>query len=529
MFHVGAHFWSVLWFPPAARIPSSRRACAQQSAAAIASRASCSVKRGMGTNGCSHHAQTETAGGEGFEPNSLRHPKCRVLPITPPPKGARSIGAATLRHVPSRPTVLVMAAGHGTRMRSQTPKVLHPVCGRPMLHWTIATAQEAGAGRVVVVVRPDEGVGEALPDGVIAAPQTTGAGTGAAVLAAREHVEPGQTVVILSGDHPLVSAETVRGLVETHQRQQAAATLLTTDLLDPGAYGRVVRDDQDHVERIVETKYPDQVDPAHLAIREINLGTYAFDGDAMFAALDAVAEQNGELYLTGVFETFRNDGRAVAAHRTDDVYAAQGVNNRRDLIEVERIARARIIERHALNGVSFPNPATVAFDVHVEIGEDTVIEPGSVLRGSTAIGSGCTIGPNSTLIDAELGNNVTALHAYITTALVGDDALIGPFAYLRPGTRIANGAKIGTYVEVKNSNIGEGTKIPHLSYIGDADVGAGANIAAGNITANYHAGRKSRTKIGNSVKTGVDTMFVAPVDVGDWAYTAAGSVITEDV
>src|SRR4051794_35949604 len=380
-----------------------------------------------------------------------------------------------------------MAAGHGTRMRSQTPKVLPPVCGRPMLHWTIATAQDAGAGRVVVVVRPDEGVEQALPDGVIAAPQTTGEGTGAAVLAAREHVEPGQTVVVLSGDHPLVSAETVRNLVETHERQQAAATLLTTDLLDPGAYGRIVRDDQDHVRRIEETKPPDQVAPADLAIREINLGTYAFDGDAMFTALDRVPPQNGEIYLTGVFETFRNDGRAVAAHRTEDVYAAQGVNNRKDLIEVERIARQRIIERHALNGVSFPNPETVVVDVHVEIGEDTVIEPGSVLRGSTAIGSGCTIGPNTTLIDAELGDDVTALNSYITTAKLGNGTNVGPFAYIRPGTELADKVKVGSFVEVKNSNVGAGTKIPHLSYIGDADIGSDSNIAPGNITANYHA------------------------------------------
>jgi bifunctional UDP-N-acetylglucosamine pyrophosphorylase/glucosamine-1-phosphate N-acetyltransferase len=400
-----------------------------------------------------------------------------------------------------------------------------------MLHWAIAAAQEAGADRVVAVIRPGEGVEDALPKGVIAAPQTNGEGTGAAVLAAREHVEPGQTIVILSGDHPLTSASTISGLVEMHEQQGAAATLLTTDLLDPTAYGRIVRDETGNVASIVETKYPDQVDAAHLAIREINLGAYAFDADAMYAALDAVSEEQGEIYLTGVFEIFRGDGKTVAAYRTDDVLAAQGVNNRRDLMEVERLARRRIIEQHALNGVSFPNPETVVIDAAVEIGEDTVVEPGTVLRGSTAIGSGCTVGPNSTLIDAELGNNVTALHCYITTALVGDDVALGPFAYLRPGTRIANGAKIGTYVEVKNSNVGEGTKIPHLSYIGDADVGAGANIAAGNITANYHAGKKtkSRTTIGDGVKTGVDTMFVAPVDVGDGAYTAAGSVITEDV
>src|SRR5436190_602081 len=351
-----------------------------------------------------------------------------------------------------------MAAGHGTRMHSRTPKVLHPVCGRPMLHWTIAAAQEADAAKVVVVVRPGEGVEDALPENVTVAPQTSGEGTGAAVLAARDHVEP-----------------------------------------------------------------------AHLAIREINIGAYAFDADALFDALEKVQEEQGERYLTGVFEVFRRGGRHISAHRTEDVLAAQGVNNRRDLMEVERHARRRIIDAHALNGVTFTLPDTVAIDAAVEIGADTTIEPGTVLRGSTSIGSGCTIGPSSTLIDAELGDRVLAAHAYMTTCLVGDDVSIGPFAYLRPGTRIANGAKIGTYVEVKNSTIGERTKVPHLSYLGDADVGADSNIAAGNITANYHRGTKSRTTIGDGVKTGVDTSFVAPVDVGDGAYTAAGSVITDDV
>jgi bifunctional UDP-N-acetylglucosamine pyrophosphorylase/glucosamine-1-phosphate N-acetyltransferase len=431
--------------------------------------------------------------------------------------------------VPVRPTVLVMAAGHGTRMRSQIPKVLHPVCGRPMLHWTVAAAQQASAAKVVVITRPGEGVEEALPDGAIAAPQTTGEGTGAAVLAAREHVGAGETVVILSGDHPLISSETIAELVEAHEAKKAAATMLTTDLLDPSGYGRLIRDPEGNVERIVETKHPEGLDAALLAIRDINLGTYVFDADALFAALDTVGEEKGELYLTAVFEIFRRDGRPVTAHRTDDVLAAQGVNDRGDLIEVERHARRRIIEQHARAGVTFTLPETVLIDAAVEIGEDTTIEPGAVLRGSTKVGSGCTIGPHSTLIDAELGDRVTALHAYMATCLVGDDVSIGPFAYLRPGTRIANGAKIGTYVEVKNSTVGEATKIPHLSYIGDADIGSDSNIAAGNITANYHRGTKSRTTIGNSVKTGVDTAFVAPVDVGDGAYTAAGSVITDDV
>jgi bifunctional UDP-N-acetylglucosamine pyrophosphorylase/glucosamine-1-phosphate N-acetyltransferase len=414
-------------------------------------------------------------------------------------------------------------------MKSRLPKVLHPVAGRPMLHWAIAAAQDAGAGKVVVVTRPGEGVDEALPDGAVAAPQTTGEGTGAAVLSAREHVEPGSTLVILSGDHPLISPDTVEQLVAAHEREGAAATLLTTDQLDPTAYGRVVRGADGSVECIVETKHPEGVDPEHLAIREINLGAYAFDADALYAALDRVSEEQGELYLTAVFELFRGDGKTVAAHLTDDVLAAQGVNNRRDLMEVERHARRRIIERHALNGVSFPLPDTVAIDAGVEIGEDTTIEPGTLLRGKTTIGAGCTIGPNTTVIDSTIGDRTSALNAHIAESAIGSEVSIGPFAYIRPNTKLGDRVKIGTYVEVKNSTVGEGTKIPHLSYIGDADIGAGSNIAAGNITANFHRGVKSRTTIGNSVKTGVDTAFVAPVDVGDGAYTAAGSVITEDV
>jgi bifunctional UDP-N-acetylglucosamine pyrophosphorylase/glucosamine-1-phosphate N-acetyltransferase len=413
-------------------------------------------------------------------------------------------------------------------MKSQLAKVLHPVCGRPMLHWTIDAARRAGAGKIVAVVRPGEGVEDDLPQDVIAARQTTGEGTGAAVLAARGEID-GSTVVILSGDHPLISPETIEQLVAEHERQGAAATLLTTEQLDPTSYGRIVRDAQGNVDRIVETKHPEGVAPGHLAIREINLGAYAFAAADLFDALDSVTEQQGEIYLTAVFEMFRRDGKTVATSLTDDVLAAQGVNTRKDLMEVERHARSRLIGEHALNGVSFPLPETVAIDAGVEIGEDTTIEPGTVLRGATRIGAGCTIGPNTTLADTIMGDRVHAPNAHITQAEIGNDVSIGPFAYIRPGTRLADRVKIGTYVEVKNSTVGEGTKIPHLSYIGDADIGSGCNIAAGNITANYHRGVKSRTTIGNSVMTGVHTTFIAPVDVGDGAYTGAGSVITEDV
>ena len=411
----------------------------------------------------------------------------------------------------AKPTVLIMAAGHGTRMKSDLPKVLHPVCGRPMIEWTIAAAREAGAAGVVCIVRPGEGVAEHLPADVTIAEQTEGEGTGNAVLAAREHAPDG-TVVVLSGDHPLISPATIAELLETNQREGAAATLLTTEDLDPAGYGRIVRAGDDSVEHIVETKHIDGVDPAHLAIREINIGTYAFRAPLLFELLDGLAEERGERYLTAVFAEMRARGERIAAHRTHDVLASMGVNTRADLMDVAREAQRLILRAHAENGVSFPHPDSVSVDHDVTIGADTVIDAGSVLKSGTAVGSGCTI-----------------RSSWLDQATVGDGASIGPFAYLRPGSDIGAGARIGTFVEIKNSVVGAGTKVPHLSYLGDADVGEESNIAAGNITANYDGRSKHRTVIGNRVKTSVDTSFVAPVHVGDDAYTGAGSVITEDI
>ncbi|MBX5470143.1 MAG: bifunctional UDP-N-acetylglucosamine diphosphorylase/glucosamine-1-phosphate N-acetyltransferase GlmU [Thermoleophilaceae bacterium] len=429
----------------------------------------------------------------------------------------------------SQPTVLIMAAGRGTRMHSSLPKVLHPVCGRPMVHWVIEAARSAGAGRIVCVVRPGEGVAEQLPEGVVAAEQTDGEGTGSAVLAAREAVGDAGTLVVLSGDHPLVSGELIADLVRTHESDGAAATMLTTEDLDPTGYGRIVRAADGSVERIVETKHADGVPPEELAIREINIGAYAFEAAELFPALAAVGLEHGERYLTGVFPLLRERGRRISAHRTTDVSSAMGVNTRADLMAVQEALQRRLVEAHARRGVTFEQPATALVEADVEIGRDTVIGPGVTLRSGTRIGEGCRIGPHTTVVGARIGNGVTAIQAYILDCEVADGVTIGPFAYLRPGTVVREGAKIGTYVEVKNSTIGAGTKVPHLSYLGDADVGAGANIAAGNITANYHAGRKTRTRIGDRVHTGVHTSFVAPVGVGDDAYTGAGSVITEDV
>lgn len=414
-------------------------------------------------------------------------------------------------------------------MRSELPKVLHPVCGRPMLHWVVAAAREAGAGEVVCVVRPGSGVEAALPEGAVAAPQTEGEGTGSAVLAARAQLESAGTALILSGDHPLVSAELVSELLSTHEREGAAATLLTTEELDPAGYGRIVRAADGSVERIVETKHPDGVPPEELEIREINIGAYAFDARALLAALDEVGETGGERYLTGVFPLMRGRGLRIAAHATRDVTSAMGVNDRADLAGVERIAQERLVRQHAANGVTFTAPGTVSIDVGVEIGEDATIDAGVVLRGATRIGAGAVVGPNTTVIDSSVGERARLLHSHLDRAEVHAEASIGPFAYLRPGAVIEEGAKVGTFVEIKNSRIGRGAKVPHLSYLGDAEVGENSNIAAANITANYDGFEKHRTTIGKDVKTGVDTTFVAPVDVGDGAYTGAGSVITEDV
>jgi bifunctional UDP-N-acetylglucosamine pyrophosphorylase / glucosamine-1-phosphate N-acetyltransferase len=425
-------------------------------------------------------------------------------------------------------TALIMAAGLGTRMRSETPKVLHRVCGKPMVQWVIDAAWAAGAARVVCVVRPGDGVAAGLPDAVEVAEQRDGEGTGAAVLAARDAVGPGP-LVVLSGDHPLVTAGHIAGLIRKHREAGAGATILTTDQLDPTGYGRIVRGAAGAVERIVETKYTEGVPPADLAIREVNLGTYVFEAPGLFAALERVGLESDERYLTGVIPVLQGDGERIATHITQDATVAIGINDRAGLMAAEEVAQRRILEDHALRGVTFLHPGTTRVEAGVTIGADTSIGPGVSLLGETRVGAGCEIGPHTTLIACRVGDGARVVHAYATEAELHEETTIGPFAYLRPGTVVRAGAKIGTFVEVKNSDIGEGAKVPHLSYIGDADVGERSNIGASTITANYHAGKKHRTKLGKSAKTGVHTSLVAPVDVGDRAYTGAGSVINEDV
>jgi bifunctional UDP-N-acetylglucosamine pyrophosphorylase/glucosamine-1-phosphate N-acetyltransferase len=412
------------------------------------------------------------------------------------------------------PTVLILAAGQGTRMRSKTPKVLHDLCGIPMVLWPVRAALAAGAERVVVVDSPARACEAVLPAGVELAVQSQSDGTGGAVRAAVEHIDADAPVVVLSGDVPLVSAEAIRELVDAHARSGAAATMATAVLDDPTGYGRVVRDGDGWVARVVETKKPGDATEAELQICEVNSGIYAFTGSALLGALPRLTSDNAqrEFYLPQTLDLLRADNALVAAHVVDDERLMLGVNDRVALAHVRSLAQRAIAERHMLAGVTIVDPACTNIEVDVEIGQDTTIEPFTTLRGATKIGSGCTV-----------------RHSYLVDCTLEDGVSVGPFAYLRPDAHLREGSKVGTFVEVKNSDVGVGTKIPHLSYIGDADIGERSNLGAGTITANYDGREKHRTTIGKRVRGGVDTSFVAPVTVGDDAYTAAGSVVSEDV
>jgi bifunctional UDP-N-acetylglucosamine pyrophosphorylase / glucosamine-1-phosphate N-acetyltransferase len=416
-------------------------------------------------------------------------------------------------------------------MRSSVPKVLHPLCGRPLIAWPVAAARAARAGKVVVVDGPERRLDGHLPDGVIVAVQAEPKGTGDAVAAAAGEISEGDTVVVVMGDVPLVDAETLTELVEAHEESGAGATMLTAELEDPSGYGRVVRDAEGQVERVVETKAAGDASEAELAIREVNTGIFAFDGGALLDALRQLESGNaqGELYLPDVLPRIREAGREIAAHVASDSTVTLGINDRVDLARVRAIAQERINDAHMRAGVTLIDPRSAHIDAGVEIGADTVIEPSCVIRGATRIGAGVTIGAYSTLIDSEVGDGATVLRAHLQGARVGPKASVGPFAYLRPDAVLEEGAKAGTYVEIKNSTIGAGSKVPHLSYIGDADVGEGTNLGASTITSNYDGRRKHRTTIGDRVRTSVDTTFVAPVTIGDDAYTGAGSVITDDI
>ena len=434
----------------------------------------------------------------------------------------------------SRPVaVIVLAAGEGTRMKSRIPKVLHALCGRSMLGHVLAAAGELDPHRVVVVAGHgrDQVSAEATryaPDAAVVV-QDRQAGTGHAVRMVIEAlgVMPG-VVLVTYGDMPLLRAQTLGALVREHAVAGNAVTVLTARVGDPGGYGRIVRDERGALAEIVE--YADAT-PEQRAIDEINSGCYAFDGARLADAVKRVATSNaqGQEYLTDVVAILRGDGQPVGAVLAADPGEVQGVNDRVQLAQVRRAYNSRLLETWMRAGVTIVDPAATWIDVDVTIGQDTEIGPCTQLEGRTTIGEGVTIGPGCLLRDTTVADRAALVHAVCVQAEIGPEATVGPYAYLRPGTRIGAGAHIGCHVELKNAVVGAGAKVPHLSYVGDADIGEGANIGAATIFSNYDGTAKHRTTIGADVFTGSDTILVAPVTVGDGAYTAAGSVITEDV
>ncbi|QOV37839.1 bifunctional UDP-N-acetylglucosamine diphosphorylase/glucosamine-1-phosphate N-acetyltransferase GlmU [Streptomyces ferrugineus] len=431
--------------------------------------------------------------------------------------------------------VVVLAAGEGTRMKSATPKVLHEICGRSLVGHVLAAARELDPEHLVVVVghareQVTARLGEIDPE-VRTAVQAEQNGTGHAVRMALEELGDtvDGTVVVVCGDTPLLTGETLTRLAATHSSDGNAVTVLTAEVPDATGYGRIVRDGASGaVTAIVEHK---DASESQRAIREINSGVFAFDGRLLADALGKVRTDNsqGEEYLTDVLGILREAGHRVGASVAADHREIAGINNRVQLAEARRILNDRLLTAAMLAGVTVVDPATTWVDVTVTFEQDAVVQPGTQLRGSTHVGAGAEVGPNSRLTDTRVGAGARVDNTVADSSVVGAQASVGPFAYLRPGTRLGAKGKIGTYVETKNASIGEGTKIPHLSYVGDATIGEYSNIGAASVFVNYDGQDKHHTTVGSHCRTGSDNMFVAPVTVGDGAYTAAGSVITKDV
>jgi bifunctional UDP-N-acetylglucosamine pyrophosphorylase / glucosamine-1-phosphate N-acetyltransferase len=442
-------------------------------------------------------------------------------------------------------TVIVLAAGGGTRMKSKTMKVLHPVAGRSMIGHVLAAVRAVEPSRIVAVVgHQREQVGphirELVPDAVLAV-QETQAGTGHAVRVAMEALagsasEGGGggdgagsgTVIVAAGDTPLLTGESLREFAADHEAAQRAVSILSGIVADPFGYGRVLRNHEGDVEAIVEEK---DATREQREIREINSGILAFDAAFLIDALPRIGNDNakGEYYLTDAIAIAREDGLTVGAFPIDDVMQTEGANDRVQLADLGRQLNQRIVTRWMREGVTVMDPATTWIDADVRLSRDVTLLPGCQLLGATVVGEDAVIGPDTTLKDCEVGEGARVVRVHAELAVVGDGANVGPYSYLRPGTRLGAGGKIGGFVETKNAVIGDGAKVPHLSYVGDAEIGEGTNIGAGTIFANYDGVAKHRTTIGRHARTGSNNTFVAPVSVGDGAGTAGGTVVRRDV
>ena len=434
--------------------------------------------------------------------------------------------------MPTLDIAVVLAAGEGTRMKSQTPKVLHEIAGRSILGHVLAATAPLGAKELRVVVgssreRVEGHVAQIVPGATIVVQEQRN-GTGHAVQLALADAQAEGSVLILAGDTPLLRSNTLQEFIDAHDEYNSVASVLTSIVPEPFGYGRIIRSESEELLRIVEER---DATLEQREIDEINTGVYIFDIATLRNAVAQLKSSNaqGELYLTDVIALIQGEGKQVAAILSNDYTETLGINDRAQLAECGAIMRDRINDEWMRSGVTIIDPASTWIDVDVKIAPDVTILPGSILRGTTVIDAGALIGPRSTLTSVVVAEAAVVQESVATDSTIGLRANVGPFAYLRPGTQLAADSKVGAYVEVKNSTIGEGSKVPHLSYVGDATIGTGSNIGAATIFVNYDGVAKHRTVVGNDVRIGSDTMLVAPVEIGDGAYTAAGSVITEDV
>jgi len=424
---------------------------------------------------------------------------------------------------------VVLAAGKGTRMKSKLYKVLHPVCGKPMVQHVVDTISPLAVEELVVIVgHGAEEVKEKVQGtGISYALQSEQLGTGHAVKMAKEKLQgrAGNTLIVC-GDTPLLTTKTLQSFIHFHETEQADVTVLTTQLNDPTGYGRIVRNEAGEVSRIVEQK---DASDEERKINEINTGVYIFDNEKLMDTLDKIQNDNaqGEYYLTDCIQILFEQGQKVAAFMTQDADEIMGVNDRVALAEAEKVMKKRINEKHMRAGVSIIDPQQTYIGTDVVIGSDTVLYPGTVITGQTVIGQDCTIGPNTELRNVTIGDHTVIQHSVVTDSTVGSETNIGPFAYIRPGSDIGDHCKVGDFVEVKNAKIGNGSKIPHLSYVGDAEIGQSVNMGCGSITVNYDGQNKHLTKVGDGSFVGCNVNLVAPVEIGEGSYIAAGSTITD--
>lgn len=430
----------------------------------------------------------------------------------------------------SKRYAVVLAAGQGTRMKSKLYKVLHPVCGKPMVEHVVDQISTLDVDKVVTIVgHGAEKVQEHLAGKSEFVKQEEQLGTAHAVLQAKAALaEKDGVTLVVCGDTPLIEASTMEALLKYHHEKRAKATILTTVIEDPTGYGRIIRDDLGIVEKIVEHKDATEKEQR---ISEINTGTYCFDNKALFEALEKVSNDNvqGEYYLPDVIKILKDSDEVVAAYRMESFEESLGVNDRIALAEASKLMQRRINENHMRNGVTLVNPESMYIDINVKIGQDTVVEPGVMLRGDTVIGDDCVVTSGSEIVNSIIGERVHIRSSSIFESKVGDDVQIGPYAHLRPESDIHNHVKIGNYVETKKAVVGEGTKLPHFIYMGDAEIGKNVNVGCGSIAVNYDGKNKAKTIIGDDVFVGCNSNLVAPVKVGNRAFIAAGSTITKDV